>query len=280
MITALKNNWKIYLIEFWALGMFMVSACTFVILIEHPQFRFAELMPSSFWRRLLIGIAMGLTAILLIYSKWGKKSGAHMNPAVTLANVQLSRMKLEDAIWYIIAQTAGAALFMFLLKLLLFRFVSHPSVNYVVTIPGNQGYLTAFIAELLMAAFLFIMVLIVSNSKAAKYTGYAAGILVCLFIWLEAPLSGMSINPSRSFGSAIIADEWNSFWIYLTAPVLGMQLAAFFYRRWYLYTNGECYSINSLMSGKSYNNKIYKVLSWWKRDEHGQKLKHKLYEQK
>ena len=109
MIKSFKANWKLFIIEAWALGMFMISACVCTILIEHPDFHIATSIALPFWRRLLIGIAMGSTAILLIYSKWGKQSGAHMNPAVTLAHLHLNRIKLTDAIWYILAQVIGAS---------------------------------------------------------------------------------------------------------------------------------------------------------------------------
>lgn len=75
MIRALRKNWSLYLIEGWALGMFMISAALFVILIEHPELPVRNAIENGFVRRLLIGLAMGVTAVLLIYSGWGKKSG-------------------------------------------------------------------------------------------------------------------------------------------------------------------------------------------------------------
>jgi aquaporin Z len=239
MIEALKKNWKVYLIEGWALGTFMVSACLVVTLIEHPAFHFADLVPSPFWRRMCIGMAMGLTAVSLIYSGWGKKSGAHMNPSVTLANYQLDRISLPDAVWYILAQCLGSAVCVGLMKWLLYSYVSAPKVHYVITRPGMAGEGIAFLAEFFLAFLMFSTVLVVSNSKLVRYTGYFAGVLVFLFIWLEAPLSGMSLNPARSLGSALAGNDWTGFWIYLTAPVGGMQAAAFLYRKWYLNVMGE-----------------------------------------
>ena len=259
MIRALKQNWKIYLIEAWALGMFMVSACAFVIFLEHPDFKMSSLIPSPALRRAVIALGMGLTAVLLIYSKWGKKSGAHMNPAVTLANFQLNRIEPADAAWYIIAQCCGAAFFVFLFKWLAFHYISDAAVNYIVTVPGSQGVLVAFGAECGMSFLLFYVVLLVSNSSLAKYTGWFAGAMVFIYIALEAPLSGMSINPARSFGSALSANSWESFWIYILAPVGGMQLAAYSYRRKYFNAKGECDSMQSFMSGKQHDNKVYTV---------------------
>ena len=80
MIEAFKQNWKIYFIEAWALGMFMISAALFVILIEHPAFHIPELIPSNFVRRILIGLAMGLTAIFFDLFSLGKTFGSSYEP--------------------------------------------------------------------------------------------------------------------------------------------------------------------------------------------------------
>lgn len=250
--------------EAWALGMFMASACTVVILLQHPWFGLADKL-SPFARRLVTGMAMGVTAILLIYSRWGKRSGAHMNPAVTLANYQLDRISLGDTTGYIAAQIIGASLVVLLFKLFFFAYISAPQVNYIVTMPGKQGTAAAFVAEFGLSAGLFAVVLVVSNSRRAKYTGYMAGLLVCLYITFEAPLSGMSINPARTLGSAVAANNYAAYWLYLTAPILGMQTAAWGYRRWYFERKGECKTMSCLMSGDKEDNQVYHVYKWFEK---------------
>lgn len=266
MIKVLRVNWKLYIIEAWALGMFMISACVCTILIEHPDFHISTSIALPFWRRLLSGLAMGITAILLIYSNWGKQSGAHMNPAVTLAHLHLNRLQWPDAIWYILSQIIGATSGVAFINLLFPTYLSSGVVNYVVTTPGTDGIAIAFISEMAMAVVLFAIVLVVSNSSKAKYTGCVAGLMVCCYIWFEAPLSGMSINPARSFGSAINAGVWSSFWIYIIAPIAGMQLSAWCYRKLYLQAKGECKTMHCHFSGDGSNNKIYKVWKWWQID--------------
>ena len=81
MFSALRQHWPEYLIEAWALGTFMISAVCFTALLEHPASPVHQFVASGFLRRALIGLAMGVTAIVLIYSPWGQRSGAHMNPA-------------------------------------------------------------------------------------------------------------------------------------------------------------------------------------------------------
>lgn len=263
MLQCFNQNWKIYLIEAWALGVFMISASLVVIFIEHPDFPIRTLIPSDFSRRVLIGAAMGTTAILLIYSKWGKLSGAHMNPAVTLAQFQLDRITKQDAIWYIIFQFLGGICGVAFIKLLLPTLIAAPSVNYVVTSPqaSMYGVLIAFFAETLMAFLMLTMVLTVSNKlKIAKYTGYFVGITVMLFITFEAPISGMSINPARTLSSAFWANNWTAIWLYFVAPISGMQTAAWLYRKGYRLKKGECGSMKMHMSGSNHNSPIYKVL--------------------
>jgi aquaporin Z len=230
MLKAFQSNWRLYLIEAWALGMFMVSATFFVVVFYHPIFSFNTAIQDPFFKRFLIGLAMGLTAVALIESGWGKKSGAHMNPSVTLAQLQLGRLAKEDAYWYILFQTIGATIPMVFGRLFFNNYLAYPAVDYIVTKPGPQGIWVAFIAEAGISFLLLITLLVVSNSKLNKFTSLAAGGLVCAFITLEAPLSGMSINPARSFGSAIAAQEWDSFWIYIMAPIGGMQIAAYVFQ--------------------------------------------------
>jgi aquaporin Z len=109
--------------------------------------------------------------------------------------------------------------------------IAHPAINYVATSPGEAGLMIAFVAELGISFILMSVVLRVSNAAPwARYTPLFAGALVATFITLEAPLSGMSMNPARTFGSAVAAQLWTSWWIYFTAPPLGMLAAAVVYR--------------------------------------------------
>ena len=107
MFRALKEHWPEYLCEAAELGLFMISAGLFTILLWHPNSPVPNLIPSEFIRRMLTGIAMGSTAIALIFSPLGKRSGAHFNPAVTLTFWRLGKVKNWDALFYIIAQFVG-----------------------------------------------------------------------------------------------------------------------------------------------------------------------------
>jgi aquaporin Z len=219
-------RWSIYAIEGFLLGCFMVSACAFTVLLEHPSSPALRLIPSDFSRRALVGLAMGATAIVLIYCPWGKRSGAHMNPAFTICFLWLKKIGPRDAAGYVAGQFAGGLLGILACRAIAPMLVRHPSINYVVTVPGPRGAAIAWIGEFVISFLLMTVVLALNGFPSiAKRTGYAAGLLVALYITFEAPLSGMSINPARTLGSALPAGVFTGLWIYFTAPVLGMLAA-------------------------------------------------------
>src|SRR5262249_26213500 len=108
----------------------------------------------------------------------------------------------------------------------------HPSVHYVTTEPGAGGVAIAFAAEFAISLILMAAVLAASNTQPlARFTGLVAGALVAAYILVEAPRSGMSMNPAPTLGSALPAQGWTALWIYFTAPPLGMLAAAEIYLR-------------------------------------------------
>lgn len=232
MWNSLRNHWPEYLMEAAGLGLFMLSAGLFGTLLEFPGSPVHQALPDPLVRRLLMGIAMGATAVAIIYSPWGMQSGAHINPAVTLTFFRLGKIAPWDAISYMVAQFLGATVGVLLVLAVLGTAFANPPVNYVVTVPGPRGPTIAFGAELLISLVLMLAILGTTNApKAARYTGLVAGVLVAVYIALEAPLSGMSINPARTMGSAVASHVWTALWIYFLAPPLGMLLAAEVYVR-------------------------------------------------
>ena len=232
MGNALKRHWPEYLMEAAGLGLFMVSACLFGTLMEHPGSPVRQAIADPFLRRVFMGLAMGLTAVGIIYSPWGKQSGAHINPAVTFTFLRLRKIAPWDALFYILAQFAGGVAGVLLAATALGDRIAHPSVRYVVTLPGAHGLGVAWLAEFAISFLLMFAVLNISNTtRLNRLTGFFAGTLVMTYISLEAPISGMSMNPARTLGSALPAHLWTALWIYFTAPPLAMLLAAEVYLR-------------------------------------------------
>jgi aquaporin Z len=226
MNPAWKKHWPEYLMEAAELGLFMISACLFVVLLEHPSSPVHRAIPSPMLRRVLMGLAMGTTAVSIIFSPLGKRSGAHFNPAVTLTFWRMKKVAGADAAAYILFQFAGGAAGIAVAALLLGRLVSHPSVNYAATLPGSAGVAVAFAAEVAISFILMSVILAaMANSRLARFTGIFAGCLVATFITIEAPISGMSMNPARTFASVTGTRVFDSLWIYFLAPPLGMLAA-------------------------------------------------------
>lgn len=208
----------------------MVVACLSVAAVCHPASVVSERIASPLRRRIVIGVLMGVTAVVLIYSPLGQRSGAHMNPGTTLTFYVLGKVSGWDAAFYVCAQFMGGIVGVRVARLLLGAIAAHPSVNHAATLPGPHGLGAAWLGEWVIGLVMMTMVLTVSNHHTfSAYTGLFAGALVTLFIVLEAPFSGMSLNPARTLGSAISARAYRGLWIYFTAPPLGMLFAAGLY---------------------------------------------------
>ncbi len=231
-MRLMRDHFPEYLIEGCLLGLFMVSACGFSVLLNHPTSVVVQAIPGELTRRAMMGAAMGLTAMGLIYSPLGRRSGAHMNPATTLTFWRLGTIAGADALMYALAQCVGAVVSVQALRAVFGMWLGEARVNYAATVPGPWGQGWAWAAEVGITFLLMTVILQVSNrARWARYTGVCAGGLVFLYITFEAPVSGMSMNPARSLGSALAAGTGSALWIYFTAPPLGMLLAAEMYVR-------------------------------------------------
>lgn len=227
MTKTLADHWPEYAAEAACLGLFMLSAAVFATLLQHPASPLTPLVGATLVRRAFMGCAMGLTSAAIVCSPLGRRSGAHMNPAITFSFLRLGRIAGPDAAAYVLAQFAGGAVGIALATALLAGLPADPSVNYVATVPGPAGAAAAFAAEAAISFGMMLTVLAVSNTRGvARFTGVAAGMLAAAYIAFESPVSGMSMNPARTLGPALFSHTTSALWIYFTAPPLGMLLAA------------------------------------------------------
>ncbi len=212
----------------------MVAACVATVVLFGVGSPALQWVPSAAVRRLVMGAAMGGTAVMIIHSPMGKRSGAHFNPAITLTYLSLGKIGVWDALGYVVGQFVGAIAGVGVVALLMGRALAQPSVDYAVTVPGIGGTAGAFGAELFMAALLMGVVLVMTNRRRlAGYTSYAVGVLITGYVFLFAPVSGFSINPARTVGSAVWAGVWAAEWVYFVAPLMGMFSAAAVYVYWF-----------------------------------------------
>jgi len=209
----------------------MMSACGFAVLLFDPASPVVTIVRAPLPRFAAMGIAMGLTLMVDIYAPWGRLSGAHLNPAVTLTFYRLGKMARRDLLGYVVAQFTGGLLGTGVATLLFRPWIADAAVDYAVTVPGATGSGIAFLAELLISFVLMLAVLSASSRpRLARYTGVIAGLLVALYVTFETPISGMSMNPARTVGSAAFAHRWTALWLYFAAPLLGMLGAGELFR--------------------------------------------------
>jgi aquaporin Z len=224
---SLSDHWPEYLIEGWALGCFMIAVALLVTIFDSPNSPVYEGIPSARLRIALLAGAIGMSLTLVIQSPWGKRSGAHMNPAITLAFLRLRKIQPWDALFYVLAQISGGTLGVAFIAVLIGKRFTDPPVHYAVTVPGTDGEAVAFLAETVISFALMATILTFTTSpRLIRFTALAIGCLVALLIIVEAPVSGASMNPARTLASAIPAMRWQGMWIYLLGPTFGMLIAA------------------------------------------------------
>ena len=229
-VTSLRLHWPEYVMELTEVGFYLFFTCIFATLLQHPASPIRHLLPNSIIRRTAFGISVGATIIAIVLTPWGKQSGGHLNPAMTFTFYRLGKVEFWDAIFYGIAQFAGATAGVVIATSLLLGAPGNPAIRYAATFPGRYGAGVAFIAEMTISFGLMLTVLFASNHAVlSRYTPYFVGALYAIFITLETPLSGMSMNPARTFGSAFRGRYWHALWVYFAAPMLGMLLAAEFF---------------------------------------------------
>jgi aquaporin Z len=225
--ASLRLHWPEYLMEAGEMSLYMFCTCSFATLLQHPASPVRHFLVSGLRRRALMGLAIGATVIAIIMSPWGKQSGGHINPAMTFAFYRLGKIAPWDALFYGFAQFSGATSGVALATFLLRGAPGDDTVRYAVTAPGVYGAAVAFAAELAISFILMITVLLVTNhEKLSRYTPYFVGSLYVVNITFETPLSGMSMNPARTFGPAAYGGYWHALWIYFVAPTIGMLAAA------------------------------------------------------
>lgn len=169
-----------------------------------------------------VAAVFGLIVMVMIYAT-GHLSGAHINPAVTIAFTLTRHFPVRDAIAYVLAQLVGATAG----ALLLLAAWSDKPAALGATLP-SVGAGTALLYEVMLTALLMFVIIAVATDTRA--VGAAAAIAIGGTVALDAlfggPLTGASMNPARSFGPALAAGEWRDFWVYVLGPVAGAALGA------------------------------------------------------
>jgi aquaporin Z len=195
-----------------------------VILMFGTGTPMARLIPSEGLRRLITGFLFGTTGALIVLSPVGMRSGAHINPVVTLAFRLMGKLDLQTTLGYVIAQLSGAILG----ALPLFAWGSMGrSVAFGATLPG-EGYAiqTVLLGEVITTfAMVAGLCVFLGFRRIRPFTPAMFPFLYAAMVYAEALISGTSTNPARSLGPAIVSGQWQGWWIYWVGPLIG-SLAA------------------------------------------------------
>ena len=167
-----------------------------------------------------IAITFGLVVMAMIYAL-GNISGAHLNPAVTIAFTLAKRFEIRQLVPYVISQLTGAVLASIVLKYLF------PSNEFLgSTIPAGSAW-QSFVLEFILTFILMLVIINVATGgrEQGMFAGLAIGSTVLLEAMFAGPVSGASMNPARSFAPAIVSGHTDNLWVYIVATISGAALA-------------------------------------------------------
>lgn len=221
VVNMAKSHWKEYSYEFLGTAILLFLGLVGISLAN------LKTLPSVL-KHLIVGLSFAIAIVIVVYSFLGRRSAGHINPAVTVAFCMIGSMENIDAIFYIIAQLAGAV-FGSWVAFLVFNWKSPllalilPSLDYPV--------LLILCVETTITLLLIVIIFsFASSEKSGKFTGLGVGVYIALVTVLFASISGASLNPARSFGPVVLLLHFNHLWIYVTGPILGAIIAVHLFR--------------------------------------------------
>jgi aquaporin Z len=228
---AIRVHWREYLMEGAELGALMLGICfsgSYIYWKASPLSTFPKTVDAF-----VMGTLVAIVTLAIIWSPFGRRTGAHFNPALTFTYYCLGFIHRWDTMFYILSQFLGGLGGVLVAKLILRRRLSMPPVSYVITLPGMNGVGSAFLVIFLFAGIVMGTILFASNRpRLVGSTPFWVAGLTIIFYTVSPNLSGFSVNPARSFSSALFAFLWAGLWIYFLAPCCGMLTAAALYTHW------------------------------------------------
>lgn len=221
------GGWHVvdWLCEFAGTAFQLFVGFCVVSLFESPRSPLAAALPAG-PRLVLIGIAFGLLAAAVALSPIGRRSGAHLNPAVTAGFFLRGHTPGRDVIGYAVAQIAGAVVAAAAFTAALPAWSASVSSARTAPRTGLAGWEAVGIEAGLTLGLLCTVFAMVSSARTARWTPAAVTGVLAGLIWAGAPWTGASMNPARTIGPDLVSGRWPSIWVYLVGPVLGACLAA------------------------------------------------------
>jgi aquaporin Z len=217
--------------EFLGTALLLVGGLSAICLDFGRGSAVVRAVPSHSLRLLITGLLFAGTGSLVAISPFGRRSGAHLNPAVTTAFWLRRHLHVHDLIGYVAAQCLGALAGAALVRELWGSIAV--GVRLGITQPGHHaGTLEAAGIECFMTGVLVLAVLVmVSSASRARWTPLVMWLLIAVLVWQGAPWTGTSLNPARSLGPAVIVDLYANLWAYVVGPLSGAILAVAVFAR-------------------------------------------------
>jgi aquaporin Z len=215
---------QVCLAELLGTALLVLVGLSVVILSFGEGSPIAGLLPGEGLRRSVTGFLFGTTGALIALSPVGERSGAHINPIVTLAFRLMGKIDLRTTLGYVVAQLTGAVLGS--LPLLAWGSMGR-SVAFGASLPGPGYSMQAVLLGEVITTFAMVTLLSVflGFRRLRPFTPALFPFLYAVMVYVEAPISGTSTNPARSLGPALVSGRWDGWWIYWAGPVAG-SLAA------------------------------------------------------
>ena len=212
--------WPMFVSELVGTALLVLVGLSLVILMFGDGSPIPRVLPGEGWRRLITGFLFGTTGALIALSPVGKRSGAHINPIVTLAFRLMGKLDLRTTLGYVVAQLSGAMLGA--LPLLAWGAMGR-SVAFGATLPG-AGYAieTVLLGEVITTfAMVTLLAVFLGFRRIRPFTPALFPPLYALMVYVESPISGTSTNPARSLGPAVVSGAWEGWWVYWVGPLVG-----------------------------------------------------------
>ena len=219
-------HWSIWGAEAVGTGLLVLAILAAVAFVLGPDSPVEDWALSA--RLLLIGVLVAIAFVAIATSPLGKLSGAHLNPAVTVAFWVTRHVSVHDLVGYVAAQLAGG-----LGAALLFKWLwgdTAESVGGAVTHPSVGAGEAALLEVLMTAALVVVLFGFLSSQRVIRWTPVAVGVLIAVLVWQVAERTGTSLNPARSGGPAVAFSDLEDLWLYFAAPLAGALAVALVWR--------------------------------------------------
>lgn len=212
--------WPLFASELVGTAVLVLLGLSLVIVMFGNGSPMLRLVPSEGTRRLLTGFLFGTVGGSIALSPVGKVSGAHINPAVTFGFFLVGRLEVRVALGYVAAQLLGAVIGG--VPLLVWGGMGR-SVAFGATLPGaGYGTATVLMGEVVTTFGLVAgLCVFLGIKELRRFTPALMPFLYAVMVFLEAPISGTSTNPARTFGPAVVSGQWQGWWIYWVGPAVG-----------------------------------------------------------